>query len=456
MKLEQTNYAGNEIILTSEKNRDAGNPILNLDVVSSVYGASTIKTGIVVTEQGTPDMTVKISEGIVRDNVVGHLLTAEAQTALTILAADITQDRRDIIEVRRLMETTTPEARQFKDPNTETISTATIDTIKEYKTEFKVLTGVPGAIATAVEPGWIKVAEILIPASSSSVVNANIFNSDAEAEGLNNTGWSNDITAMYRHGSDSDIKTAISNLWTKGIDGWKEDRVYPLLGYTEDQGMIWQSDEVDNINQQPSTNQDKWKVVSAPKTQQIVFDTEAIAIGWDEPTAIVDTVLGNVTIQVIPPPKYKGQKLTVYSEGTGVVFIPTGNGLYSGGVYISPGKKATFEGIGGGLWVADNVVTADYINGGIGIKLNASGNYRFLIKANLTASIPGGALFYNFADILLPMTVTSVSENIPASSDTTAGWGSAGQTTTTTTRVIFWSYTTATANIGVRIEGKYA
>ncbi|MDA3957971.1 hypothetical protein, partial [Oceanispirochaeta sp.] len=65
----------------------------------------------------------------------------------------------------------------------------------------------PGGVAGAVETGWLKICEILVPASSTTVLNANIYNIDAIAVGESNTSWTNGITSIYRNGSISDMKT---------------------------------------------------------------------------------------------------------------------------------------------------------------------------------------------------------------------------------------------------------
>jgi len=202
-------WEGNEIIYTVDVVENSIDLMESFDFATDILGDNMIVSGMSVSEAGVPDMTVQIEAGIAKDDTVGTFLIGEALIGI-ITASHATLDRRDIIEVRRFIEDTTPLTRQFKDPVTKAISSSTIDTKTEYKTEIKVLAGTPGTgVALAVESGWIKIAEILVPAASVSVVDANIYNVDAEKIGANNTSWTTDITSIYRNGSISDMKTKI-------------------------------------------------------------------------------------------------------------------------------------------------------------------------------------------------------------------------------------------------------
>lgn len=202
-------WEGNEIIYTVDVVDNSVNLIEDFDFTTDSFGATMIISGMVVTEALTPDMTILISAGIAKDFTTEHFLIGEDLVG-TVTTSDAILDRKDIVEVRRLIEDTTPATRQFKDPITEDITEVTIDTKSEYKTEIKVLAGTPGTgLSPAVEAGWIKIAEILIPAASLTVIDTNIYNVDAEKEGDNNTNWTTTMASIYRNGTISEMKTAI-------------------------------------------------------------------------------------------------------------------------------------------------------------------------------------------------------------------------------------------------------
>ena len=202
-------WEGNEIIYTIDVNGNSVNLMEDFDFTTDILGANMVISGMVVTEALTPDMTILISAGIAKDFTVGSFLNGEALIGI-VTASNPINDRRDIIEVRRLIDNISPATRQFKDPETEDITESTIDTEVQYITEIKVLAGTPGTgLSLAVETGWIKIAEILVPAASLTVIDANIFNVDAEKAGVNNTNWTVTMASIYRNGTISEMKTKI-------------------------------------------------------------------------------------------------------------------------------------------------------------------------------------------------------------------------------------------------------
>lgn len=203
-------WEGNEIIYTIDVNGNSVNLMEDFDFTMDILGATMVVSGMIVTEAAVPDMTIQISAGIAEDFTVGTFLIGEALVD-TVTTSDPVNDRIDIVEVRRFIEDTTPATRQFKDPITETISDQTIDTKTEYKTEIQVTVGTPAPspVAPSTTAGWIKIAEILVPAASLTVVDANIYNVDAEKAGVANTGWTADATGNYRNGTISEMKTQI-------------------------------------------------------------------------------------------------------------------------------------------------------------------------------------------------------------------------------------------------------
>ena len=261
-----TRWEGNEIIYTIDMNGNSANLMESFDFLTDIFEDTLIVKGMVVSQATVPDMTVKISTGIAKDSTVGTFLYGEDLVA-TIPAAHATLDRKDIIEVRRLTNDITPGTRQFKDPVTEAISSSSINTETEYKTEIKVLSGTAGSTATAVEAGYIKIAEILVPAASTTVIDSRIYNVDAEKEGDSNTDWTNSATSIYRNGSISEMKTQIVEDSIDGIPDWNLNRKYiATTSYVARLGNVYQArlgDLVTNINKNkaPESNSLWWILI---------------------------------------------------------------------------------------------------------------------------------------------------------------------------------------------------
>ncbi len=205
--MKRIRWDGNEIILTDDMENSQIYNVQNFDDALGLIGATTIMNGLTVTQAVTPDMTVLIPIGIAYDLAVENLLVSNSQIVGTIPAADPTQARRDIIEIKRLENPTALASRQFKNPSTGVVTTSAINTEVEYNIEVKVLSGTPGGSAPSVETGYMKIAEILVPAASTTVIDANIYNCDADQVGATNTNWTTDTNTTYRNGSISDINT---------------------------------------------------------------------------------------------------------------------------------------------------------------------------------------------------------------------------------------------------------
>ena len=210
--MKRARWEGNEIILTDDMENNSISLVENNDESFEIIGATTIMRGFQCTQSVTPGMSAIIPYGIAYDETLKKLLVNLASVTATFTAADPVSARRDIVEIRRLEFETTLANRQFKNAGTGAISTSPINTETEYNIEVKVVAGSPGGSAPSVEAGWIKIAEVLIPAASSTVVNANIFNVNSVATGLSNTSWTTDITSIHRNGSLSEMKTQLYGL----------------------------------------------------------------------------------------------------------------------------------------------------------------------------------------------------------------------------------------------------
>jgi len=237
-------WEGNEIIYTIDVNGNSVNLMEDFDFAFDILGANMIVDGMVVTEAAVPDMTILISAGIAKDTTVGTFLVGEALVG-TVTASDPVNDRRDNVEIRRVIEDITEETRQFKDPITEGITESDIYTEAEYKTEVQINAGTPGASPSAptTTAGWIKIAEISVLAASLTVVDAVIYNMDAEEAGVANTDWTSDTSLTHRNGTISEMK---SNIVTH-----KNTNITPLVsvhGIQQGTGNGFDADKLDGLH----------------------------------------------------------------------------------------------------------------------------------------------------------------------------------------------------------------
>jgi hypothetical protein len=131
-------------------------------------------------------------------------VTASQPTSVEVASA--TLDRLDTVQIRGKETPAEFQQRKFKDPETGTISTKTMATKKIIEIEIAVKRGADGSVAAPLaDAGWIKLAELFIPARTVSITEANIRNITARASGEENNEWTNDKTRTFNPGYLTDI-----------------------------------------------------------------------------------------------------------------------------------------------------------------------------------------------------------------------------------------------------------
>jgi len=84
-------------------------------------------------------------------------------------------DRYDTVEIRPTQTDYDSKARNYKDPITRIITAALTFTKTEFGAEYRILKGTPGAgVAPTHTAGWIKVAEVFVPALATAIAQSNI------------------------------------------------------------------------------------------------------------------------------------------------------------------------------------------------------------------------------------------------------------------------------------------
>ena len=115
-------------------------------------------------------------------------------------------DRIDIVEAQGVWEDFDQQQRAFMDFETNVQTFQTIATKKRNKVNVRVKAGTPGSVmAPEVSEGWVKLAEIHLPADAVEITENEIKNISADVAGMENLEWTNDKTATYNIGYISDV-----------------------------------------------------------------------------------------------------------------------------------------------------------------------------------------------------------------------------------------------------------
>lgn len=104
--------------------------------------------------------------------------TADAASGVwgTGLQADASNPRIDVVAMQYTATASAPATRTFVDPSTNAQYTQSVNTLTVDGYTFEVVHGVAAAtpVAPAVAAGWVVLAEVYVPAASTTVVNSNI------------------------------------------------------------------------------------------------------------------------------------------------------------------------------------------------------------------------------------------------------------------------------------------
>lgn len=112
--------------------------------------------------------------------------------------ADSSLDRIDIIEICGTETGYDSQSRKFIDPSTGTETTQTVNTKKKIALTVLVKKGSNGSeSAPSVDAGYVKLAEVRIPAGTNNITADLIKNIDARKYGVNNTDWTTNKAATF-------------------------------------------------------------------------------------------------------------------------------------------------------------------------------------------------------------------------------------------------------------------
>jgi hypothetical protein len=134
------------------------------------------------------------------------VVEAEQTKAISVETADASADRIDTIQIRGVETPSDFQQRKFRDPETEAITTDTIPTKTVITLDVTVKKGANGSVtAPHADNGYIKLAELVIPAGTVSITEDNIRNISARASGIENNEWTIDKGRTFNPGYLSDV-----------------------------------------------------------------------------------------------------------------------------------------------------------------------------------------------------------------------------------------------------------
>ena len=194
MDIRTAKFTENEIAKSEDFNFLGTSSIDNLiSIIQKVIGKTTndcIVHGLEVQQVTPVSMNVKINSGLALLSN-GTAIYVDTITNPIPIENGEAYDRIDILEVRAKTKDYDLKQRAFKDPGTGAITYIDVTTKVLFDIEAKVLKGTPGSgNAPPAESGWMKLAEILVPAGlTSGIVDAYIRNVSAYLPDLENTSW---------------------------------------------------------------------------------------------------------------------------------------------------------------------------------------------------------------------------------------------------------------------------
>lgn len=175
------------------------------DVVNSF-----VVSGMVPIAAVPPSMNVVVPPGLAYSRVEDKLLHLGSNLTISVAPADPALDRIDTLEMRYFEIDLDQESRAFKDPTTGAISYSSVYTKKKSFVEIRCLEGVPGAsVAPDTESGYTKLAEVVVPAGATQILDSNIHVITAQEDGLENATWTIEKSAAFSLGSIEYIKGSL-------------------------------------------------------------------------------------------------------------------------------------------------------------------------------------------------------------------------------------------------------
>jgi hypothetical protein len=154
----------------------------------------------------------------------------QSDSLIGISPADGAQDRVDTIQVRPLKTIYDVQTRKFRDPATGTVSSKQVETKVRYNAEIQVVEGALGTgAAPAATAGWIKIAEVSVPAGTSTITSSFIKTYEQSDE------WTTEIESTLPtqiRAADTTIEDVAANLDSDNVEDALAE-IFQKLGSTD-------------------------------------------------------------------------------------------------------------------------------------------------------------------------------------------------------------------------------
>jgi len=134
---------------------------------------------------------------------------SESASRLIFINPPSAKDRIDTVEVRGMLEQYDTQRRAFFEPELENGRYYNVPTKVRLIVDIKIIRGEESSdpVAPSADEGYVKLAEIYLPAGENIITNSRIKNITALVDGEDNREWTNDLKASFFLGSLSSIKT---------------------------------------------------------------------------------------------------------------------------------------------------------------------------------------------------------------------------------------------------------
>ena len=253
--------------------------------------------------------------------------------------------RRDIVQVRGILESFDNRRRAFFDPELEAVKYLSVDTKNRLSAEIAIKSGTEGAShAPEADTGYIKIAEIHIDPETFSLAQDNVLGVTAVYEGEENDGWTAEKSRTFRPGRLIDLSGRIGEeaKARQEADEHLAERLDGIGIATEtDPGLVRSSENDGEASVNPYTG-----AVTADARIPVTGDLQHVFPGeeWDVLRRPGVPVLGAIT-QLDWPLQIAGtpQNITVegVERGGGRAFQITVNDNWAGmDVLFTPGSGA--------------------------------------------------------------------------------------------------------------------
>lgn len=216
----------NEIIKADDIENGYDSSIYNittaLKAILSVGNVNYVIGGKVSAAGG---MNIDIAPILAYSSSTGDIaLDTDIMRSIPVEPANSSLDRIDIVEIKCETEGYDIQKRAIFDQVTKSKMYVNMETKKKIIPSVVVKTGTPGnTSAPAVDPGFVKIAEILIPASSMAVTGASIRNITAVSPDEPNAEWTSDKNSVFTPGYLTDVFSTF--LKTHNTDGSHKAKV---------------------------------------------------------------------------------------------------------------------------------------------------------------------------------------------------------------------------------------